>query len=77
MTYIRPSGLFLYASVLSIILITLGLWKIRKSPRIKEEEQGDYIPLPRTTPLAYYLDPRQEEQDDDALEEYLFQNDDD
>ena len=77
MTYIDPSALFLYVSVLSLLLIAIGLWKLKKSPKLQEDDQGEYIPLPRTTPLAYYLDPRQEEKDDDALEEYIFQSEDD
>ncbi|MCH9630908.1 MAG: putative MFS-type transporter YcaD [Chlamydiia bacterium] len=72
---IKPSGLFLYVSILSLLLIFVGILKVRRKAEISEEEQGEYIPLPRTTPLAYYLDPRQEEKDDDALEEYLFQSD--
>lgn len=75
MQLIRPSGLFLYVAILSAALIIVGLFKIRRKAKISEQEQGEYIPLPRTTPLAYYLDPRQEEKDDDALEEYLFQSD--
>lgn len=74
MTLIAPSGLFLFSCVLSGVLILLGLTRLRKKVLPKEDIQGEYIPLPRTTPLAYYLDPRQEDKDDDALEEYLFQN---
>lgn len=77
MTLLDPSGLFLYASILSCLLICIGIWKITRAVKPKEESQGEYIPLPRTTPLAYYLDPRQKDKDDDALEEYIFQSDDD
>lgn len=62
MQFISPASLFLYMSVLSLLLIIFGLIQLRK-PRKTEASSEEYVPLPRTTPLAYHLDPRQEEKD--------------
>ena len=77
MTNIRPSALFLYDTCLLVLVIGFGFAALsKKRPQIEEDHQGEYIPLPRTTPLAYYLDPRQDEADDDAVEEFIFKSDD-
>lgn len=53
-----PGGLFLYCSVLSALLFVIGLFRIVRGKSVALEEQGDYMPLPRTTSLVNYLYPR-------------------
>ena len=74
MYLIRPSGLFLFDTALLVILILVGFANSKKKrPAIEEDQQSEYIPLPRTTPLAFYLDPRQDEEGaDDGIEETLY-----
>jgi MFS family permease len=73
MNYTRPSGLFLYDAILVVLLVIVGLSNLsKKREKIEEDQQGEYIPLPRTTPLAFYLDPRQDDAEDDAVEEFIF-----
>jgi len=74
MYFIRPSGLFLFDTILLVILILVGFANIKKErPKIEDDQQSEYIPLPRTTPLAFYLDPRQDDNDsDDGIEETIY-----
>jgi len=53
-----PGGLFLYCSVLSLLLMLLGIFRVASGKSVAPEEQGDYMPLPRTTSLVNYLYPR-------------------
>ncbi|MCB1080205.1 MAG: hypothetical protein KDK69_00130, partial [Chlamydiia bacterium] len=36
---------------------------------LHEDEQSDYLPLPRATSLAFYLDPRSDIEEDDLDED--------
>lgn len=68
----RASGLFLYCGVLAAVLMILGIYRIASGKTVNEEDQGEYIPLPRTSSLVNYLYPRSEgtdlEEDDDEDE---------
>lgn len=70
-----PSGLFLYTSVLCALFTIICLWRVLHAKPLSEEEQSDYLPLPRATSLAFYIDPRtdiEEEEVEDEDELYPF-----
>ena len=77
MAIVGPSGLFLYITLLCALFIIICYWRVLHSKPLSEEEQSDYLPLPRATSLALYLDPHadlgaEEELDEDEDEGYLF-----
>ncbi|MCB1106843.1 MAG: MFS transporter [Chlamydiia bacterium] len=69
MAYFGPSGLFLYMSLLCAIFIIICLWRVFHAKSLSDEEQSDYLPLPRATSLAFYIDPRSDLEDEDDLDE--------
>lgn len=77
MSYFGPSGLFLYMSILCALFIVICMWRVLHSKPLSEEEQSDYLPLPRATSMALYLDPKsdfgeEEELDEDEEDLYPF-----
>ena len=77
MSYFGPSGLFLYMSILCALFIVICMWRVLHSKPLSEDEQSDYIPLPRATSMALYLDPKsdfgeEEELDEDEEDLYPF-----
>ncbi len=69
MTFFGPSGLFLCMSMLSAVFILICLWRVFHAKSHGDEEQSDYLPLPRATSLAFYIDPRSDINDEDELDE--------
>ena len=71
MTVLGAKGLFSYMSILCAAYAFLAMsW--RDPQPLKESEQSDYLPLPRATSLAFYLDPRSDVGDEeDEVEEYV------
>ena len=69
MKYFGPRGLFLYISILCAAFILICLWRVFHSKPLSEDEQSDYLPLPRATSLAFYIDPRSDLSDEDDLDE--------
>jgi MFS family permease len=53
-----PSALFLFISIVCALYIIFAMWRVLHARRPPEEEQSDYLPLPRATSLAFLLDPR-------------------
>ncbi|MCB1135970.1 MAG: MFS transporter [Chlamydiia bacterium] len=53
-------GLFMFLLANGIALGAVGTWSLLVRPPVAEELQGEYVPLPRQTPVAYELDPRSE-----------------
>ncbi len=77
MSYFGPSGLFLYMSILCALFIVICMWRVLHSKPLSEDEQSDYLPLPRATSMALYLDPKsdfgeEEELDEDEEDLYPF-----
>lgn len=64
------SGIFLYISLLCVSYTVVAMLRLVHSKLLYEDEQSDYLPLPSATSLAFYLDPRSEQVDDDDLVEY-------
>ncbi|WP_420420551.1 MFS transporter [Simkania sp.] len=58
MSLVGPSGLFLFIALVSAVYIVFAMWRFLHARRPAEEEQSDYLPLPRATSLAFLLDPR-------------------
>lgn len=58
MNLTSPGGLFLYSAILSLLIALLGITRIFSGKTVPRDEQGDYMPLPRTTSLVNYLYPR-------------------
>lgn len=56
-------GLFLFTLVNSAVLGCLGIRSFIYSKPVPEDLQGEFVPLPRLTPVAYELDPRIESED--------------
>lgn len=65
MNLFGPSGLFLFVSIVCAIYIIFAMWRFLHARRPPEEEQSDYLPLPRATSLAFLLDPRSDMGSDD------------
>ena len=69
MTFFGPSGLFLYMSIFCAVFILICLWRVFHAKSRGDEEQSDYLPLPRATSLAFYIDPRSDLGDDELDDE--------
>lgn len=54
-----PRGLFFYFIAIGSLLTILVLWRSVTSPGVPKEEQQEFIPIPRTTPVGTELNPRQ------------------
>lgn len=59
-------GLFLYLSVILVLLAAFALFRMTRRPAVPVEEQAPYVAMPRTTPEAVHLDPRYDESQEDA-----------
>ena len=56
-------GLFLFILINTGILAVIGLTSFQRSKPVPEEEQTEFVPLTRVTPVAYELDPRIDEEE--------------
>lgn len=52
-----PAGLFLFTAMVGAGLGLFGLWRMTRRAALPSDQQGPWVPLPRTTPVAYELDP--------------------
>jgi len=68
MSLVGPAGLFLFISIVSAIYILFAMWRVLHARRLPDEEQSDYLPLPRATSLAFFLDPRSDLGEGDELD---------
>ena len=69
MSYVGASGLFLFMSILCICFIVIGMLRMMITKPLSSEDQSDYLPLPRATSLAFYLDPRTDVEDEEYDED--------
>ncbi len=53
-----PSWLFAYTATVHILLVIFGLFRLTRRDSIPVEYQEDYVPVPRTTPAIFEIDPR-------------------
>jgi len=61
MSLFGPIGLFINTACISGLLVAYGLTVAFKKPPVPVKEQGEYVAVPRTTPIANELDPRSDE----------------
>ena len=59
----RPAGLFAFTASIGTGLGLFGLWRMTRRASVPKDEQGSWVVLPRTTPVAYDLDPWAEAQE--------------
>lgn len=57
-------SIFLYFSALLGLLGVVGIYVTARRPIVPLQEQTDFLPLPNVTPVAYEMDPRSEETDE-------------
>lgn len=57
----KPSGLFLFTAILSLILAIYASWRQHKLPQQAKDTKEPYQALPGTSPRAADLDPRAED----------------
>lgn len=69
MSYFGPSGLFLYMSILCAAFILICMWRVFHSKPLSEDEQSDYLPLPRATSMVLYFDPKSGFDEEGELDE--------
>ena len=63
MHFLGEEGLFIFIALVCCCLILFAVWRIQQRAAMPIEEQGDYVPLPRTSPKVTELDPRLDEHD--------------
>lgn len=60
MSQLGAAGLFAFTGAIGLVSIGFALWRIRSRSPLPGEEQGPFVALPRTGPVASELDPRGE-----------------
>lgn len=60
------SGLFLYLLIVMGFACVVGISSMLNKPSIPQQQQEDFVSLPRTTSLVYGLDPRVEASETDS-----------
>ncbi|MFQ5562328.1 MAG: MFS transporter [Parvularculaceae bacterium] len=53
-----PAALFAYTAGVHSLLFAFGFYRILGSPAVPADEQADYVPVPRTSPAVFEIDPR-------------------
>lgn len=72
MQQVGPGSLMLFLATTLILLGMLGLYRLRYASNIPFEEQMDYAPMVRTSPVAFELDTRLDEEE--AIESWHSSN---
>lgn len=68
MDALRAPALFAWTATVHVALAMFGVWRMRVGRPVDVEHQSPYVPVPRSTPVVFELDPRahQGEADDAA-----------
>jgi len=61
MEWLGAVGLFYYLTLAVLLTAGFTLWRMAQRDTVAVEDQGDFQPVPRTSPIASELDPRWEE----------------
>jgi len=69
MSLVGPSGLFLFVTLLCVVYILFAMWRVLHAKPLPDDEQSDYLPLPRATSLAFFIDQHGEGDEGEELEE--------
>jgi hypothetical protein len=51
-------GFLGYLSLVGLLTVLFTLWRILRGAGLPLSSQGNYVPVPRTSPVANALDPR-------------------
>jgi MFS family permease len=62
MQQVGPGSLLLFLAITVLLLGLLGLYRLRVGPTIPIEEQMEFAPMVRTSPVALEMDPRLDEE---------------
>ena len=57
-----PAALFGYTAVVHAALALFGLYRMTQRKNVAPDEQADYVPIPRTSPAVFEIDPRSVEE---------------
>ncbi len=68
MLFLSTDGLYLYIALCSGVLALFGLYSLWKKPAILFKDQSEYVALPNLTSVAYELDPRSTDDDEETME---------
>ena len=63
-----PAGLFSYTAAVHALLVIFGIVRFIQRDSVPADEQDDYVAIPKTTPGALELDPRSDDEVDQAGE---------
>lgn len=58
MGFLGPSGLFVWTGTVAALLALFTVWRMTRRVAKPNEEQGSFVAVPTTTPIAAELDPR-------------------
>ena len=56
------TALFFYIAFVSFVLFAFGLYSLKTVKAVSQEEQVDFVAMPRLSPIASGLDPRTDEE---------------
>ena len=65
MAHAGSGGLFLFTTLVHAALAVFAILRIAMRPRPAAEDRADFVPVPRTSPTLYELDPRSETETED------------
>ena len=63
-----PTALFSFTGVIHVLLLAFGAYRLVLTDAIPADEQEDYVPVPKTSPSIFEIDPRGVEADESAEE---------
>lgn len=61
MQQLGPLGLFVFTAITGVLLSLFAFWRTRVAPKLPMEDQAPFRPVPRTSVVAYEMDPRRED----------------
>ena len=67
MRFTGPSGLFVHSAIVYVGVGLFALYRITQRAPVSEEEAESFALVPRTSPMAFELDPRSEENGNEAV----------
>jgi MFS family permease len=69
MRLVGAGGLFLYLAISAIVLATFTAYRMTQRAAVDVEDTESFVPVTSTTAMAYELDPRSEDEDDQSPQE--------
>ncbi|MEM9751355.1 MAG: MFS transporter, partial [Pseudomonadota bacterium] len=56
-----PATLFAFTSAIHVAFVLFGLYRLTRRAPVPLDEQAAYVPVPRTSPAVFELDPRKDQ----------------